>query len=420
MIQTPASNASIFLQLDKGSYITGNQINGFVNLNAMTNIPNAQSIWISLSGVEYVHIVQRKSKQEPYTDSQGQRRMKTVYHYVPHTQKHTFFNQPFKIHDFNSPFIPAGQYSFPFTFPLGRELPSTFNTKFNEYNRPCSASVTYTVGADVRSGAGVVCESLKFSLPVILNQDLLQHSENKRMDQTKEINCFCCISQGYSKLITYFEKSNYAIGEEAFLIAEIDNIHCSARVQNIQGQLVQNLELKAGNFTLKKHIVIREVSIPGVDPGVTKMGDQAQRISLTLGAEDGSTQPSCSSVLVKNSYKLQATLLHDTTCACCDSPVNCSLDITLSNKEVQYQKWQQMPPGWNPQVFAPYTGELTLHMLPVLPPAPPKHPPRPPIIYGTEMTPLTAGGPQQKYRDKDQDSDSDCDGYFEGQSEDSG
>lgn len=119
---------SIYVQLSKGSYTTGEQVNGTIMLDAQSDLKNAKSVWITLRGEEASFLVERKSRSKGF----GKRRRR-VYYSVIHTDKRVTFNQSFKVYEFPSNMIPRGQYQFPISFPLKKELPSTFKYMFDSY-----------------------------------------------------------------------------------------------------------------------------------------------------------------------------------------------------------------------------------------------------------------------------------------------
>ena len=80
----------------------------------------------------------------------------------------TLIDKTFVAHQFMSPFMPAGQYSFPFSFLLPSDLPNSFKFKYVEYGEDCYAYICYEVEAYIRRPGS--CESdLEFSIPLIIN-----------------------------------------------------------------------------------------------------------------------------------------------------------------------------------------------------------------------------------------------------------
>lgn len=382
---TGSAFGSMYIHLDKGAYTTGGQVNGMIMLNVTQDLRDASSIWITLTGQEHVYLVQRKSRTT-HTGTGKNRRSKTVYYNVYHDEQRVFFKEQFCIYTFPSDSIPRGQYSFPVSFMLKKELPSTFFYDF-EFHGTNFASIAYTFEAETRARSGKQVNPLEAKIPIVVNQDLSMYPMQTRQEIEKEVVTWCCCNKGVCKVVTHFEKNSYYFGEKAVLFVELDNSKCSERLNEVKAEFTQVVTLKARTFSTTKHITHQATSVAGIGGNEVRTGVDAPKMELPVTTRGNDVVPTCVSGLINNSFELRAIAVVD-GCTCCDSDPSCILKVAMTNQAVAYQKWAEQPPAWNPQVMNPYTASLNVNMNPtpaspgpVLPPgflfngAPPQMPP---------------------------------------------
>lgn len=369
---TGSSYGSIYITFDKGAYTTGTQVNAMVMLNITQDMRDAASVWVTLTGQEHVYLVQRKSKTT-HTGSGKNRRSKTVYWNVYHDDQKVFFHDQMCIYSFPGGFIPRGQYSFPVTFILKKELPSTFFYDF-EFHGTNFASIAYTFEAETRAMNGAQVNPLEAKVPIVVNQDLSAFPMQTRQEIEKEVTTWCCCNKGKSKVVTHFQKNSYYFGETAVLFVELDNSQCSARLEQVKADFAQVITLRARTFSTTKHIVHQTTSVAGIGGNESRVGPDAPRMELPVTSRGNDIAPTCMSSLINNSFELRAAAVVD-ACTCCDTDPTCVLKIAMTNQAVAYQKWAEQPSNWQPQVMSPYTANLNVNMNapsnspgPVLPP----------------------------------------------------
>ena len=349
---------TIFIQLDKGSYSPGEQINGTIFLNITNNYPGAQQIWISISGMEDTKLIEQKTRQESYTDNDGHRRTRTETYYVHHQDLNSFFNHKFPIYSFDTAFLPAGQYTFPISFSLQKSLPSTFNYDFYKHG-PCHARVNYVINAQVKSQMGGNVAPIMSSQGFIVNQEIIVSSGLQKKQIEKEIKSCFCIAKGKTKIVTYFEKNDYTPGEIACMITEVDNSHSEADIHEIRGIFQQVLKVFARGYSEMIVLNHQTVTLRGIKAKQALLGEDAKRIQVALRTQSGSlVQPTCRGRLVCNEYNLSSKLKVD-ACICCDSDPSCEIVINVRNPDMHYEKWVDKPSNWNPQFFNTYNAQFT-------------------------------------------------------------
>ena len=359
---------TIFIQLDKGSYSPGEQVNGTIFLNLVSNYVRANQLWVQITGLEETKLIEQRSRQVNHRH--GDRTVsRTEHYYVTHHDVNSFFNHRFPVYTFPTAFLPAGQYSFPVSFILARGIPSTFNYEFFKHGQNYGR-VNYCISAMVESpGMGLQIAPMRSVQTFVVNQENIVSSGAMRKEMNKKVTSCCCISKGHSKIITYFEKNDYCPGETAYMVAEVDNSQGKAEIQQVRGIFKQSLKLTARGYTERININHHEMQVSGIKPGATLLGEKAQRLEVVLRSRDGSSiQPTCRGRLVSNEYHLINKLKMD-ACLCCDDSPACEIILNVRNPDMVYQKFVQ-PSNWHPQVMAGYNAQFSSEFSAPPPPIP--------------------------------------------------
>lgn len=155
----------------------------------------------------------------------------------------------------------------------------------------------------------------------------------KKSITSTNVTAMCCVPKGKVDICSYFERSDYTPGEQANIIAEIDNSGCKADVKTIDGVFKQILRLTAGTYTKHIKLVLNKVKINGVRAGETKTGDNSVRISVSL--KDQKTgkpvQATCKGKLIDNRYVLETVTKMDAT-ICCKAHPTASIPANIFNR----------------------------------------------------------------------------------------
>ena len=138
---------TIYVQLNKGNYTPGEQINGVVYLNVEVDYPGHCEVRLNISGLEDTKLIERWTETKSSTDSEGNSTTEYETRYTDHHEINTFFNYSFPIYKFSTSYVPAGNYTFPICFVLQKGIPSTFFYEFVQYNTKCHAKVNYSIKA---------------------------------------------------------------------------------------------------------------------------------------------------------------------------------------------------------------------------------------------------------------------------------
>lgn len=343
---------SIYIRLEKGDYFPGEQVSGTILLDLYTNWRHDR-VYLTIVGIEQTRIVERVQEQK---EGGGGDFKNQVYE-----DQNTFFSNQVPVFVFPSGTIPAGQFSFPFSFILKNGIPSSFNYLYDDYGEKCYATVVYEMRASLESSDNAE-PALQYSVPFNVSQPAIIGQGHTRKEIIENVKSWCCIDKGQSKIVGYFEKKEYIVGEKAYMVAEVDNSKCTTEIKHIEGSFTQSLEIRARGKSKYITRKINTYTLPGIGPGETRTGENALRIELTAGTgseqSDSKIQSTCTSRLITNHYYLEVKSEMD-ACICCGSHPSASLQLNLRNPPLSYANWSGMPSTWNPKIMQPATIQFT-------------------------------------------------------------
>jgi len=132
----------------------------------------------------------------------------------------------------------------------------------------------------------------------------------------------------------------------------VDNLQCTLNVTEIRCVLQKKVSLMSNEGNQKSFTdVVREVSFPGVPAGESRLGPNAQRMSIRLISKKAGEviQPSTTGNLVKCEYLLTVHCSMS-GCTCCTQLPEVSANIRILSPPALVEG-VQAPEDWAPQVF---------------------------------------------------------------------
>ena len=330
---------SMFIRLDKGSYVPGERMVGSILIELVKPCP-APQLWLTIIGLEETRLISTSSG----------RRNSRRYH--THDDENKFLHQRIALATFPSNPVPPGQYQFPFGYFLSSSLPGSFRHEFSMHSRDCYARIQYEVMASLENGDAKF-PAVRHQLPVVIDQpnNLGLGGGNSKKELSQTIMHCCCFDRGQSRIVSYFEKNDYFPGEVAYLITEADNSQGKAAIKSIKASLKQVLHLRAGSET---HTISKDLNtmvIPGVAAGMQKVGQNAERLAIKVEKSGGASErfePTARGKLICNEYFLVNSLEMDATLCCSEEP-QCCVQVAIKSLPANYAPWNQQPPNWLPQ-----------------------------------------------------------------------
>jgi len=159
-----------------------------------------------------------------------------------------FIDQRFTVYEFPYPYIPSGQYTFPFSFVLPMGLPAYYTHTWDFQSRFCFADISYTCTASLQADA-MNMGALWNQQPFTVSQAPIHMGEHKESTVTTEMKCCCCINRGKVTIKAQFDRGDYKTGDVANLLAEIDNTQSKNNVNSVVASFNNYWSYKARDFT---------------------------------------------------------------------------------------------------------------------------------------------------------------------------
>lgn len=347
-----AQFGSMFIQLTQGYFTPGQQVNGTINLNLIQPVPGATQIYLVVAGVENVSLNQRQVYYT-YSGTGKNRRRKTHYRNIRHNETQPVCNYRFPVYTFPGSGMAPGMYTFPFTFVLDANMPSSFALNFanppgsKEAWAACFANVEYSLMAFIDDN-NPNTPPIRYVQKVIVNQADVANLGVHKCNIKKENTCCCCFGKGSTALTSYFEKNEYCPGETAYILTEVDNSASSDPVQSVTVTFSQRCTFKAGAYTHQHNVDHQQSQINGVPEG-QKLPTQRMEVRLVDKSGQNVT-PTSRGRLVKNEYVLLNRAHVDTTCNCDVPHAEATMQMTIRSPDMVYQQWVP-PQNWAPQAM---------------------------------------------------------------------
>lgn len=220
----------INLDSDQPVYYPGQKING--NVYLVTKAPlEVNHIWIKLTGAGLCHwtesrrgkvvLGKSKKKQADYTGSETLiKRSQHLFQASDVTDQSTFF-------------LPAGQYTYPFSFYLKGDLPSSFEGSYG-YIRYMLRTVISKPGLD----------HVRTSILTVNDVIDTNHSKFSRGITAETPPPKCCIKVDHLYMRANLARSCYCPGEAILINADVEN-RTSTDMKHVYTKLVQIITYRA-------------------------------------------------------------------------------------------------------------------------------------------------------------------------------
>ena len=258
-----------------------------------------------------------------------------------------------------------GQFAFPVSLKLPKNLPGSYNQKFNDME---FAKLEYLVAAELE------CEEQKGELiPHTGMRKLTAQALQKfyvvpscKTTQIKEISLkdslvrYCCLNQGYVVVQSQFEKDSYTLGDTAILTLSVDNRKSKVNITKIVGSLINKTQ-----FKLKRNLSRTVESVMQsklIAQEVIKKGEFKREIRKNVKLRTSNKKDlsdldqSVVTDFIKNQYIFKIEIFFE---SCCGRDIRTIYQLlNLSKPSSAFKKETFDPPQfWNPEVRAPLVVE---------------------------------------------------------------
>eukprot|EP01016_Furgasonia_blochmanni_P040905 TRINITY_DN5257_c0_g1_i6.p1 TRINITY_DN5257_c0_g1~~TRINITY_DN5257_c0_g1_i6.p1 ORF type:complete len:585 (-),score=140.39 TRINITY_DN5257_c0_g1_i6:207-1961(-) len=380
------------VQLDEAYYLEGSQVTGKIYVNLRANVPNAylhlevmgyeRAMWIDTvfmgntqSGATYHgstmnHLPHENDNLLPDDSMLAGEDFNlnsvgsipefvvepggAVYKIMKHQGDNYFFNQSLPVYQGNQPYIPAGQYTFPFSFKLPDQLPGSFKKK----SGMMKARIKYVVKAVLGFPGRPKNEGLWDDEELIVREKPDRVMGNVSREFNAEVSTWCCIDQGKSWIKVYFEKDTYCPGEKARIIAELDNTNCKLNVSSLRVALMNKMAMKASDGKSRSYSVAALTqNFDGVTAGACALAKDGRSMLKEVNL-DPTLLPTAGGNYVSSTYYLVVESVMD-GCTCCSDTPRVEIPVMIVAPPLPKRQIQP-PPNWQPQLMPPVN--ITIQM----------------------------------------------------------
>lgn len=223
--------STLTIKTDKPAYYAGDTVTGVVVATLMSP-RQAEQVVVRVVAKEKVEW--DDERVETIFEGEGeQRKSRTVYHHHEHRAKHHVFKDLIIVSSVNH-ILPAGVWSYPFTYVLNRDAPGCVkfasasasqdpHWRHQGRQNHVKAKIVYSFKAAMKNGQ-VFSRDVKGTQEVVVNS-FFEWAKMRPAHAERQGTVWlcCCIPRGQVTVTADFDKSAYAGGETAHIKAVIDN-----------------------------------------------------------------------------------------------------------------------------------------------------------------------------------------------------
>lgn len=250
-----------------------------------------------------------------------------------------------------------GQYSFPFTFTIPTDAPSTFHFQQNR----SEGIIKYWMILEINKNEYVE-EEIKVSRKSYPEID----NYKEVFSDNKLVSCCCCCAcnKGHVSVSATFQKQSYSPGEMVNAVVTIDNTASKWDIMFIKGvaKIVVNLQSHGRSKTVTEECGVF------LTKGI-KAGQSGTNIPINFELKANPDSPTTVGSILTANYILRIEAPMDGCCDCSYKTPASERPITVQKlKEIYQPKFTPLADNWNPQMMRQQS--FSLNMKPQFTPAP--------------------------------------------------
>eukprot|EP00300_Choanocystis_sp_HF-7_P002630 c11988_g1_i1.p1 GENE.c11988_g1_i1~~c11988_g1_i1.p1 ORF type:complete len:406 (+),score=88.38 c11988_g1_i1:28-1218(+) len=336
---TPETNA-VRVATEKGEYAGGDTVIGAIYLNVVTPF-HSSGVALRVKGTERVSWFEERVQRIGIGKSQ-----RKVRNRLRVSRKNEILKVEHIVHTFDNDQVPVGQYTFPFSFVLPTDLPSSFSDAISL--KDAEASRVFKVKGVVYAGVDFKYQ-LKYTQLLTVNESYHQDVFSQSQHESRELKSCCCFSSGYIFFQFRLDKNCYIPGETAKIICEVKN-DSSVRLPRMELVIIREFALRGSGSTLRHNVQLESVRCSGFEAHSDATGQNARMIPFlipenSMGQGDA---PSSESFLIRNRFFVEIRIAIQY-----GNDVQILLPLALAHKPLR--EWNPLlndrPQRWSPTSF---------------------------------------------------------------------
>ena len=255
-------------------------------------------------------------------------------------------------------YFPAGQYSFPFSFVLGENLPGSFEKSWSEHGHEAYGKIKYKIKAGLKSKE--YDTKIYDKKKIIIDEKYVPGKMDLGGPMVdKKVQGYCYTSHGTYKMAAIFSNNKYIVGDTATMSVAVDASEASTDIKELRCEFVMRTELKANGRSGFSKEKIQVIGLGRIEAGKALVNEKSKTVSIRIKTP-GEMQASASGRLVRNFFNLLFVADID-GCVCCDQNPKSKVVVGVYNKHFGLPTNSGAFMGdipWNPQQFNPYFAQL--------------------------------------------------------------
>lgn len=299
-VATKNDFGSLYVELEKNSYSTGDTITGWIKQDFKSNY-KFSALYLEIVAYERVTLFCNEKKvQSAYGYSSKPQQKGTETNFLIN---HQFcLNSTLFASNCNEEFE-KGQYQIPFKFNLDESMPSSFWEHWTYQDSIGSAYTCYRIKARLESyGKGLLLPTLK--------QEIKFHVDNRtKLYPAKDLNYnitsrgLLLCTNGRANITVNLDKERYKPGEYVNLNIDIDNSRSQGSIKDIKAKVFQITSIKS-NQQKKLTNLVNKLIIVNANVFVKARSRKQVKIAIPLGSFAGTMNTTCEGKLIKNDYQI--------------------------------------------------------------------------------------------------------------------
>ncbi|CDW76085.1 UNKNOWN [Stylonychia lemnae] len=353
----------LMVQTDKPFYEPGEVITGKVYIRCNTPY-DAKHIILKIKGKEkgsWIQTVHRTVRNPDGTS-------RTVSEKIKRKSRRNIMESKAPCFVFTQGLIP-GDYVVPFSFSLPSGIPSSMHFMNRGDLRHPKAQVKYSIKAFIETNTHGVGMGYKQILLV------REHPPNfeVNIERTSEnlVKTWCCVNQGFSKIMVRFEKNTFLPYEKCKTQILLDNSRCNIALKTVRFCIEQEIVINCNGHVYRGTKVLKEKHDDGVParhpqisereieidlseikypvPEHRRKRGQLRKVTPEEAFQMGQAQPACHGLIIRNEYFLTVKTVFEGCTCCADLPM-AKIPLVIIPYISLVSEGYSVPPDYNPMI----------------------------------------------------------------------
>ena len=375
------------IELDKATYTSGEQVNGFLYTNLNFD-PSGYQLIQKIKGKESVDFWRDvKKTQKPFEFTKENIKPTPLkggleYDKKRFLQTNCFLNHMYQIESWTNETQNFQQNKIPISFTLPLGIPTSFKMDWNHMEEECSCKIIYYLKAylvppaDKSNIENKNLAKMSYTKKLyfdVLTSDDTKNKEDRIVKINEPVKKFGLFFQGYLNVVAKLDKDYYYPDEVANLKLEINNSFTLIDISRIRVTLSHELEVRSGLLEWSFSNKGASLVAPGVKARECRLKQDPIMLKIPLTKVFGTYRNNTQGKLISNKYVLLVEVFLKGNFQFSSKCFKANLDLRIvdesghnidkQNQDIpeNYEEYVQYTSNcnWNPNLFDPFNCPLT-------------------------------------------------------------